>query len=266
MSSLVGTVHEIRPDAAKPRVWCSGCHWGVEAHLSDPGEYKPADPASARAMDSARICSGCHTNAHQQNMEEWNVHARAGVNCSGCHAVHSNRHRSLLKKDEPGLCVDCHPKTRGDFSRSFRHPVFDGVMRCTECHLSLDLTRRDLEVRATGEACFACHGRFQGPFPFEHRATVDYSTQEGGCLNCHEAHGSDVPRMLVQSYGAPHYGLCSQCHSVPKHRMNSFHGSQWAGKACNECHVDIHGSYDNRYFLAPGLEAQGCAAMGCHDF
>jgi hypothetical protein len=48
--------------------------------------------------------------------------------------------------------------------------------------------------------------------------------------------------------------------------MNSFHGSQWAGQACNNCHVDIHGSYFNRLFLSPALEAQGCNTMGCHEF
>lgn len=264
--SLVGSVHEIVVDSETPRVWCTGCHPGAEEHMQDPESSRPFNPQSADVLTAAGTCSGCHTNDHQQNMQEWNVHARGGVNCTGCHKVHSNKRPNLLKKEEPALCVDCHPKTEGDFARSFRHPVFDGVMKCTECHLSLDLTHRDLEFRGTGEVCFKCHNQFQGPFPFEHQATVDYSTEEGGCMNCHEAHGSDVPRMLAQSYEAPHYGVCSQCHVVPKHQMNSYHGSQWAGRACNECHVDIHGSYYNRFFLTPALEAQGCATLGCHDF
>jgi hypothetical protein len=28
--------------------------------------------------------------------------------------------------------------------------------------------------------------------------------------------------------------------------------------------VDIHGSYSNRLYLTPALEAQGCFAVGCH--
>jgi DmsE family decaheme c-type cytochrome len=264
--SLVGSVHEIVVDSETPRVWCTGCHPGAEEHMQDPESSRPFNPQSADVLTAAGTCSGCHTNDHQQNMQEWNVHARGGVNCTGCHKVHSNKRPNLLKKEEPALCVDCHPKTEGDFARSFRHPVFDGVMKCTECHLSLDLTHRDLEFRGTGEVCFKCHNQFQGPFPFEHQATVDYSTEEGGCMNCHEAHGSDVPRMLTQSYEGPHYELCAQCHVVPKHQMNSYHGAQWAGRACNECHVDIHGSYYNRFFLTPALEAQGCATLGCHDF
>jgi DmsE family decaheme c-type cytochrome len=264
--SLVGTVHEIDPAALQPRVWCSGCHPGAEQHMEDPETHRPANPASAGVLTAAQICSGCHTNSHQQNMQEWNVHAENGVNCGGCHQVHSNRVPRLLKKSEPGLCIDCHPKTEGDFARSFRHPVFDGVMRCTECHFSLDKSERQLGFRGTGEVCFTCHNEFQGPFPFEHQATVYYSTEEGGCLNCHEAHGSNVPRMLKQSYEPPNFALCSQCHVVPpKHQMNSFHDSRWAGRACNECHTDIHGSYFNRFFLSPVLEAEGCGSAGCHE-
>jgi DmsE family decaheme c-type cytochrome len=264
--SLAGTVHEIQRDAANPRVWCTGCHPGAEQHMEDPDNYRPTNPASVAPMVSAQVCSGCHTNSHQQNMQEWNVHAENNVNCGGCHKVHSNKEVNLLKKPEPGLCVDCHPKVEGEFARSFRHPVFDGVMKCTECHMSLDQSHRQLEFRGTGEVCFTCHNQFQGPFPFEHPATVEYSTEEGGCFNCHEPHGSNEPRMLKQSYEAPHFALCSQCHVVPKHASNNFHGTQWAGVACNECHVDIHGSYDNRLFLSPALAAQGCNALGCHKF
>jgi DmsE family decaheme c-type cytochrome len=265
-ASLKGTVHEIDLNAADPHVWCTGCHPGAAKHMEDPDANKPANPATVGPRMAAQICSGCHTKSHQQNMQEWNAHAENNVGCTSCHQVHSNKRPRLLKKPEPDLCLGCHPKIQGEFARSFRHPVFDGVMRCTECHFSLDANNRPLGMRGVGEVCFKCHNEFQGPFPFEHQATVDYSTEEGGCLNCHEAHGSNVPRMLKQSYEPPQFALCTQCHVVPKHQMNSHHGSQWAGKPCNDCHVDIHGSYSNRLFLTPALEAQGCNTLGCHSF
>ncbi|MEJ2721480.1 MAG: cytochrome c3 family protein, partial [bacterium] len=187
--------------------------------------------------------------------------------CSGCHAVHSGkRYSTLLKKAEPDLCYGCHPKIEGDFARSYRHPVDDGIMKCSECHMSLDETHRELSFRGIGEVCFKCHNEFQGPFPYEHQAVVYYSTQEGGCMNCHEAHGSNLPRMTKQPYEPPHYPLCTQCHSVPRHNFNEQHGTQWSGVPCNECHVDIHGSYDNKFFLAPALRGQGCTVVGCHSF
>jgi predicted CXXCH cytochrome family protein len=110
-----------------------------------------------------------------------------------------------------------------------------------------------------------CHNEFQGPFPFEHQATVDYSTEEGGCINCHDPHGSAQPRMLKQPYEAPHFQLCTQCHGVPPlHNQNARHGDRWAGLACNDCHTDIHGSYTSRVFLSESLEAEGCFTAGCH--
>jgi predicted CXXCH cytochrome family protein len=137
-------------------------------------------------------------------------------------------------------------------------------MKCSECHMKLGETRRELSLNGTN-VCTSCHAEFQGPFPFEHQATLDFSTEEGGCLNCHAAHGSDNPRMLNQPYEPPHFQLCSQCHSVPPgHNLNPNHGTQWAGLACNTCHTDVHGSYDNRFFLRESLRAEGCLKAGCH--
>jgi DmsE family decaheme c-type cytochrome len=266
LETLSGTTHEIRMEDPEPRVACTACHVGdAERHMEDDS-YHLALPSGTTVAQTASVCATCHTNSHQQNMEEFNVHAENDVKCIDCHKVHSNTNSHLLKKSEPRLCLDCHPKTEGDFFRSFRHPVLDEVVKCSECHLSLDVTHRNLSTHGVGEVCTQCHNQFQGPFPFEHQASVFYSTEEGGCLTCHEAHGSNVPRMLKQPYEAPHYSLCTQCHTVPKHQMNSKHDTQWSGVPCNDCHVDIHGSYDNKYFLSPSLRAQGCTAPVCHSF
>jgi predicted CXXCH cytochrome family protein len=128
-------------------------------------------------------------------------------------------------------------------------------------------TKLAMSSSGTNATCASCHLEFQGPFPFEHQATVDYSTEEGGCITCHDPHGSYLPRMLKQPYQSPHYQLCSQCHVVPpKHNSNSFHGTIWSGVSCSECHTDIHGSYTSRLFLTPALQGQGCINVGCHQF
>ncbi|UCH85086.1 MAG: hypothetical protein JSW50_05190 [Candidatus Latescibacterota bacterium] len=265
LETLSGSVHEIRIGDPNSTVSCNGCHIGdPERHMDDPDEYKLTNPADTSVQVMAGICAKCHSTSHQQNMQEFNVHAENDINCSGCHAVHSNVHPTLLKEREPELCYTCHLKTEGDFARAFRHPVADGIITCSECHLTLDETHRELSFRGIAEVCWKCHNQFQGPFPYDHLATVYFSTQEGGCLNCHEPHGSNLPRMTKQPYDAPNFALCSQCHSVPKHDNNDRHGSSFAGVPCNDCHVDIHGSYDNRYFLSPALRGQGCDR--CHSF
>jgi DmsE family decaheme c-type cytochrome len=196
-------------------------------------------------------------------MVEKNVHLANDVSCSGCHSVHAPKHPALLKAAQNKLCLDCHTRVEGQFARPYRHPVPEGVIQCNDCHKTLDLTSRALSNNGT-TVCLSCHGEFAGPFPFEHQATLDHSTEEGGCLTCHEPHGSSLPRMVKQPYAPPHYPLCTQCHSVPRHFSNTMHGTTWAGVACNDCHTDVHGSYDNRLFVNSSLQAQGCFNSGCH--
>jgi len=268
-ANLAVTPHRIpldTPNGTEPRVTCTDCHVGDSRHYEeDPEEFPMGNPRTADPDQAAALCSTCHQNSHQQNMREENVHAMNDINCFECHQIHGSEHQGLLKKAEVDLCLSCHTGQEGQFAQPFRHPVNDGIVKCSECHLTLDRTARELSLNGTN-ACFECHAEFRGPFPYEHQATVDYSVEEGGCLNCHNPHGSSNPRMLNQPYEAPHYQLCSQCHAVPKHNLNSFHGTQWAGMACNECHADIHGSYVSHRFFRESLQGQGCFNAGCHQF
>jgi DmsE family decaheme c-type cytochrome len=223
------------------------------------------NPSAVAATVEAHLCATCHQNAHQQNMLEKNVHVTNDVNCSSCHKLHGNTRNALLESDEPDLCLGCHTSVAGQFARPYRHPVNDEIVKCSECHMTLDETRRELSYNGTN-VCMKCHGEFEGPFPYEHQATVDYSTEEGGCVSCHDPHGSFLPRMLKQPYEAPHYQLCTQCHAVPRHNSNTMHGTDWAGVPCNDCHTDIHGSYASRLFLSETLEGEGCFNVGCHKF
>lgn len=265
--SLAATGHRLpggAVDGAAARIACTDCHSGDRRHWEDDPAANPmVDPSKATAAAEARLCSACHQSAHQQNALEKNAHAANDVNCSACHSIHASKHPALLKQAESGLCLGCHRDVEVQFSKSYRHPVKDGIVKCSECHQTLDTTRRPLATNGTN-VCMKCHGEFEGPFPYEHPATVDYSTDEGGCVACHEPHGSNLPRMLKQPYEAPHFQLCTQCHSVPpRHLSNSQHGTDWASWACNKCHTDIHGSYTSRLFLSESL--RGCFNAGCHQ-
>jgi len=266
-TGLAGGPHMVRLADEPTRVFCSDCHAGVAAHWEDDPAANPlANPAGMDVAEAAKVCSGCHIDAHQENQAKLSPHALNGVTCLACHTVHGESEDHLLKEAQPELCFGCHGATRGDFAKPYRH--FAGeheFMKCSDCHLKTDDRLAELSAHDKNAACFACHAEFQGPFPHDHQAAVDYSTEEGGCLNCHDPHGSYVPRLLKQPYEPPHYQLCSQCHVVPKHRSNTQHGDEWADVSCTECHVDIHGSYTNKLFLTTALEAQGCFAAGCHS-
>lgn len=252
------------PDAL---VACTICHPGSEDHWEDDPEENPmTNPATADLTTIQQICSTCHLNSHQQNMLEKNVHFQHDISCVDCHKVHDNTSVGLLKKDEYDLCIECHTTVRGQFNKPFRHPVEDKVMKCSECHLTLDLTGQEATYAGGNIVCFACHNRFQGPFPFEHLAVPDFTTEEGSCQMCHDPHGSSLPRMTKQTYESPDFMLCTQCHSVPGHNNNSQHGTTWAGVPCNDCHVDIHGSYTSQYFFSAALQGASCFNVGCHQY
>jgi DmsE family decaheme c-type cytochrome len=267
-AGLASTAHRLSDELDGPnaRVTCTDCHVGDKRHWEDdPEEYAMANPAEADASATSHLCSACHLNAHQQNILEKNVHAANDVNCSGCHSVHGSAHMSLLKDEEPTLCLGCHASVEGQFARPYRHPVNDEIIKCSECHMTLDVTGTELSINGSN-ACYECHAQFEGPFPYEHQATVDYSTEEGACITCHDPHGSYLPKMLKQPYEYPHFQLCTQCHSVPLHNQSSFHGNTWAGVPCNDCHTDVHGSYVSRNLLSETLEDEGCFNPGCHQF
>lgn len=265
-STLAGSAHwgAGLHEGAEAVVACTDCHAGDRRHWEeDPTAHPMTNPSKVGASTEARICSACHQNTHQQNMIEKNVHLVNDVSCSGCHKVHGSKQPALLKMAQTQLCLDCHTRVEADFARPYRHPVAELDVQCSDCHMTLDQTSRALSYNGTN-VCLTCHGQFAGPFPFQHQATLDHSTEEGGCMTCHEPHGSSLPRMVKQPYEPPHFPLCAQCHSVPRHFSNSMHGTAFAGVACNDCHVDIHGSYDNRLFVNQSLEAQGCFNSGCH--
>jgi DmsE family decaheme c-type cytochrome len=222
-------------------------------------------PSSESFAETSAICGHCHDTVHQENVVTLSMHANEKVGCLECHQVHGNKDERLLKMAQPQLCYTCHGEIEGQFAKPYRHAVAEGIMDCSDCHLMADDEMAQLERFGKNGACFKCHAEFQGPFPYDHQAAVDYSTEEGGCINCHDPHGSYLPRMMIQPYEAPVFQLCSQCHVVPQHKENSQHGKEWDGVSCSECHVDIHGSYTSQYYYPPTLAAQGCFIGGCHS-
>ena len=261
-AAMAGTAHDA---GAQRLVACTSCHTHIDpAHLEEPEEHPVSNPEHMRADSVAALCVTCHAHPHTLNLVERDPHETADMSCLSCHRVHDNKHEGLLVDEQATLCYSCHASARADFVKPSRHPVEDGVMACSDCHMQVAQSKKQHTGSGPGESCVDCHAMFQGPFPFEHQAAVEYSTEDGGCLNCHAPHGSSHPRLLKQGYEAPDFSLCMQCHSIPKHMNNINHGTQWAGVACNECHVDVHGSYDSEHLLDPVLQSQGCFVAGCH--
>ena len=120
-------------------------------------------------------------------------------------------------------------------------PLTEGKMECTSCHSPHGSNNvKMLKVGNTiNEACASCHTEKRGPFLFEHAAVTE------SCVSCHNPHGSNNNSMLVAK--APM--LCQRCHVPSRHPATIYDGAQVTaasnrilGRACVNCHAQIHGS------------------------
>ncbi|MEQ1947791.1 MAG: cytochrome c3 family protein [Bryobacteraceae bacterium] len=221
---------------------------------------------------NAERCAGCHKTSREQRNFEHSTHAMHGVGCNDCHATHlvvsrQNPQRtalrtaqsnffnvpqlaeeqrwlksSLLKKQQPDLCYQCHGNIAAAFALPTHHRVPEGAMKCTDCHNTHGTSNRATLRQSGWESCTVCHTEKRGPFVFEHSAV-----KVEGCTACHTPHGSVNRNLLVRR---EERFLCLQCHvdpfaaNVPHSRL-SF---QTRGD-CSRCHSSIHGSNFDEFFL-----------------
>jgi predicted CXXCH cytochrome family protein len=224
-------------------------------------------------------CLSCHITSREQQGFEHSPHAAAAVACQSCHATHlveavraetsgaaqpprsvlaqfyqvpqlpAERRwlrESLLKDSQPELCDACHKLVRAQFSQPFHHRVPEGSMKCTDCH-TVHGSDNYAQLQAPAwETCTRCHIDKHGPFVFEHAAV-----KVEGCAICHTPHGAASRFMLNRRESR---FLCLQCHGDPhsdQDQVSVPHGRlsfQTRGD-CTRCHVAIHGSNANEFFL-----------------
>lgn len=107
-----------------------------------------------------------------------------------------------------------------------------GARLCSACHLS---TASNSFVVPKEKLCQNCHD-----FPLD-KAHLHGPVAAGGCISCHDPHGSAHPSLLVADPAT----FCYRCHeqqdvaSLPAHKETT--------KACTECH-DPHQS-DREHLL-----------------
>ena len=250
---------------------CEACHGPGKAHLEEGDPAKIISFKSKSSKETSETCLGCHAGREEHNNFRRGEHWRNDVGCTDCHSSHSaEKGRNLassnvfvseanaqkpgfstlrlLKASEPQLCMDCHTEVKHQFNLPFHHKVFEGAMKCSDCHNphgGFELKQTRLATGADA-ACIKCHADKQGPFVYEHAPV-----KTDGCIACHTPHGSANPRLLITSRVAQ---LCLTCHSSahgvgaeepagPQHNLNA----QYAN--CTNCHIKIHGSRTNPVFF-----------------
>jgi DmsE family decaheme c-type cytochrome len=233
------------PAAAKG---CETCHGAGESHVADVGaKGRMRNFLKMSPRDVNEFCVTCH---NREEHAQWNagMHEARNVSCISCHSNHTSKSESKLLKKETitATCAQCHREKAAKLLGSAHMPVREGKMECTTCHNQHGSTNvRMLRVGNTvNELCTSCHTEKRGPFLWEHPPVRE------GCITCHDPHGSSNDRMLAAKVPF----LCQRCHVATQHPATMYDKSRVApappglpsvriiGRACVNCHSQIHGS------------------------
>lgn len=230
---------------------CAACHGDATAHLSAGGSagtlfgFRDQDPAGAKVEH----CLTCHRVTHPRFRAS--AHARAGLDCTGCHSIHAATatSRALLasgSREPSGMrilgevsrsCFGCHGDVFTQFEFNERHRLQEGVLDCTSCHDPHEPPTRSRLAGFIHEPCIRCHSDKGGPFIYEHA-----SSMADGCAACHTPHGSPNRHLLTYQATAE---LCYSCHAL----VPGFHSRFTLDTVCTNCHSSIHGSNFDPDFL-----------------
>jgi DmsE family decaheme c-type cytochrome len=243
---------------------CEGCHGPGRSHVA-AGGGKATIPHAFSLMTPNQVlddCLGCHDRDFTKANIRRSEHTMNGVACTSCHSIHrSTTPKFLLAKKQNELCYTCHATVRSQFSMPSRHRVDEGFMQCSDCHnphgaflatwRMAQRPRMVQQVMNTEEPCLKCHFEKRGPFVFEHPPV-----RVEGCEICHYPHGSTNARLLRYPVV---FTICLQCHNgadnfgtrnngipIQTSRHNMLDPKF---QRCTTCHVMIHGSNVDQFFL-----------------
>ena len=246
-----------RAFSADAMAGCQSCHGGGAAHNEVAGEDNYTGPLKIESFkkgsgtdDKSRICLTCHQKDARRMNWMGSAHQSSDVDCTSCHQMHTAQDKVRDKRTQPEVCYTCHKERRAQAKMASHHPIDEGKVVCSNCHNPHGSNGPTLLLKSTvGETCFLCHAEKRGPFLWEHPPVSD------NCLNCHNPHGTNNASMLKTR---PPY-LCAQCHIAGGHSTTGIRSGydlgagvtpggaataapQMAGKACLNCHTQIHGS------------------------
>lgn len=248
--AIFGTPHAALDDPAAPfgQFQCESCHGPGKDHARAQRGGGNVRPAVSFGRDSPTpvpeqnaVCFGCHES---QGRLGWigSTHEAQDVPCAACHHIHRGKDRVFDALAQQDACFACHENRRADSYRTSNHPLRFSAMACSSCHDphngDNDSLLREATVNGT---CYTCHAEKRGPFLWEHAPASE------DCTLCHRPHGSNHFAMLEKRPPL----LCQQCHSpaghpgvayTPEQAGDDFNSRFILGKACLNCHSEVHGS------------------------
>jgi DmsE family decaheme c-type cytochrome len=224
---------------------CETCHGPGSLHVADTKDRTKIvgfdkEWGTPVAKQNGQ-CLTCHDGGQRINWDG-STHDKNKLACSDCHNPMARfSANGLLKKSGiTETCQSCHQQQRAEFRKKSHMPVPEGKMTCEDCHNPHgSTTKRLLKADTVNDLCYSCHAEKRGPFLWEHAPVRE------NCMNCHEQHGSHNDKLLKQSRPM----IWTTCHNYTggmgqtfRHPVDPLAPIQIRGRACQNCHSQIHGS------------------------
>jgi DmsE family decaheme c-type cytochrome len=246
-STKMGRLFLKHPRNTRESLGCENCHGPGKAHAEAGGGKGVGGMITFAKNDKTpvekrnEVCLSCHTKG-ARIFWKGSAHEARDVACTNCHTVMSDQSpkAQLAKQTEIETCGTCHLQKKAQaIGRSSHMPLREGKMSCTSCHNPHGTTTPSLlKEIGPNETCYRCHAEKRGPFLWTHSPVPE------SCANCHDPHGSNHEQML--KIAKPR--LCQQCHVLGPHgAFPAGRGDVTSlrfemGRACVNCHANIHGS------------------------
>jgi len=243
------------------------------------GAVLVAAPVETWSQSQKKPCVECHQDFKKRLKAKF-VHAPVAKECEDCHLRHGFAQKLVLKKDLPGLCIDCHAGVGNEMKSAGVH----GALKeggCYVCHDSHSADNPQLLRKGEGGklVCLTCHEKLA---PTMQDANAHDPFKKGNCTACHKPHSSELPNLAVadeaQMCGACHKNVlenhtkvagaaeekCTACHdphvASKKMKLASTSHPPFAEGDCESCHT----LKDGRVAIGPDFPAADLCST-CHD-
>ncbi len=221
-------------------------------------------------------CFSCHDDLRQNMAAAPRVHSPAAENCTTCHNAHTSSHPYQLNQSIEDTCFSCHEDMATRVrSATVTHGALLDAKQCANCHDAHASDREAFLKDRTDQLCMQCHdkpakghdGRIVASMTNDLKQPYLHGPiKSGDCSACHNAHGSNNSRLLVEgfpdtfytSFNLTDYALCFRCHDAhlvldeKSDTLTGFRNGDMnlhylhvhrdeKGRTCKTCHA-IHGS------------------------
>ncbi|HVT88698.1 MAG TPA: cytochrome c3 family protein [Tepidisphaeraceae bacterium] len=178
---------------------CLACH---NPHGGNTAKF-------TRGNTMKELCNRCHQDL---TLNKKMIHGPAAAGaCDSCHQAHASPNPKLLVAQGRDLCLTCHTEMKNQMANvKFTHKAVQ--QDCTNCHDPHASNFPKQTKQAPLDLCTSCHEhdkikRDATEATFKHSIV----TKDNACLNCHTAHGGDLPKLMRTDP----LKVCMKCHNQP---------------------------------------------------